>query len=259
VGGAGQDEHPTDRHGFGHEVNEMTAADNEVTPTDHERLRSPVTAPDAPPSSPPRARGGIDLEVVAVIILAVVTILTAWSAFEATKWSGVMAIAFSEANAARTEATQAAARVNAKQAVDVGLFVAYVEARSTEDEELAAFLEERFRHEFRPAFDAWVALDPLTNPDAPASPLAMDEYVIAEQIEAEELAATADLRGQQARDANQTGDDYVLVTVLFASVLFFAGVSTKVRGRRSQQLLIGMALVLLATGGTILLTFPVEI
>jgi hypothetical protein len=225
-----------------------------------ERVRTtPVGAPDAPPPSPPRARGGVDLEVVAVIILAVVTILTAWSAFQATKWSGVMAIAFSEANAARTEATQAAARVNAEQAVDVGLFVAYVEARSTGDDELAAFLEERFRAEFRPAFEAWIARDPLTNPDAPASPLAMDEYVLAEQIEADEATATADLRGQQARDANQTGDNYVLVTVLFASVLFFAGVSTKVRGRRSQEFLIGMAVLLLAVGVTILLTFPVEV
>lgn len=124
--------------------------------------------------------GVVNLEVAAAVILAVVTILTAWSAFQANKWSGVMAIRFGEANVARTEATQAAARVNAKQAVDVGLFVEYAAARSTGDTALAAFLEQRFRDEFRPAFQAWLALDPLDNPDAPATPFEMQSYVIAE-------------------------------------------------------------------------------
>lgn len=204
-------------------------------------------------------RRGLDLEVVAAVILAVVTILTAWSAFESTKWGGVMAIRFSEANAARTQATQAAARVNAKQAIDVGLFVEYAAARAAEDTALAQFLEERFRDEFKPAFDAWVALDPVSNPDAPETPFAMDEYVIAEQAEADQATATADQRAQQARDANQTGDNYVLTTVLFASVLFFAGVSTKFDEVRVQKGLLGVAIVLLVVGVGLLLSFPVEI
>jgi len=204
-------------------------------------------------------RGRVDLEVVAAAILAVVTILTAWSAFQATKWGGVMAIRFSEANVARTQATQAAARVNAKQAVDVGLFVEYAAARSANDSTLADFLEERFRDEFRPAFDAWLALRPLRNPDAPATPFQMDEYVLAEQAEVTDATATADLRSQQARDANQRGDNYVLTTVLFASVLFFAGVSTKFDAVRVQQGLLAMAVTLLLVGVAILLSFPVEI
>lgn len=206
----------------------------------------------------PRRRG-VDLEVVAAVILAVVTILTAWSAFESTKWGGVMAIRFSEANAARTQATQAAARVNTKQAVDVGLFVEYAAARSADDTALAEFLEQRFRDEFRPAFDAWAALDPVNNPDAPETPFTMDEYVIAEQAEADQATATADQRAQQARDANQTGDNYVLRTVLFASVLFFAGVSTKFDEVRVQQGLLGVAVVLLVVGVGLLVSFPVEI
>lgn len=204
-------------------------------------------------------RPRVDLEVVAAIILSVVTILTAWSAFEATKWGGVMAIRFSEAAAARTEATQAAARVNAKQAVDVGLFVEYAAARSADDTVLADFLEDRFRDEFRPAFEVWLAQDPLRNPNAPATPFELDEYVIVEEVEAAEATATADLRAQQARDANQTGDNYVLTTVLFASVLFFAGVSTKFDERPVQLGLLAVAIVLLIAGGALLLSFPVEI
>lgn len=222
-----------------------------------------ATDPGAEPAARPEpvspGRPTRDLEVVAAIILAVVTILTAWSAFEATKWSGLMAIAFSEANAARTEANRAAARVNAEQAIDVGLFTDWVAAQSAGDTILAGFLEERFRDEFRPAFEAWIATRPLQTSGAPSTPFEMEEYALDEQARAEELNALADQRGQDARDANQTGDNYVLTTVLFASVLFFAGTSTKFQRRRVQLGLLGMAVLLVAVGGALLLSFPVEI
>lgn len=201
----------------------------------------------------------VDLEVVSAVILAVVTIITAWSAFQATKWGGVMSIRFSEAGAARTQATQAAGRADVEQAIDVGLFTQYVTAVAEDRTELASFIEERFRDEFVPAFDAWLALAPLTNPDAPSSPFVMDEYVIDEAVQARELTATAERRAQQARDANQTGDNYVLLTVLFAAVLFFAGVSTKFETVRVQVGLLAMAVVLLLIGLTLVARFPVEI
>ena len=87
----------------------------------------------------------------------------------------------------------------------------------------------------------------------------MEEYRIAETADALELQETADRRAQQARDANQRGDNYTLLTVLFASVLFFAGISTKFEGRRVQQARVGLAVVLTIVGIGFLLTFPVEI
>lgn len=201
----------------------------------------------------------MDLEVVSAVILAVVTIITAWSAFQATKWGGVMSIRFSEAGAARTQATQAAGRADVERAIDVGLFTQYVAAVAEDRTELANFIEQRFRDEFAPAFDAWAALEPLTNPAAPSSPFVMEEYVIDEAVAAAELDATADRRAQQARDANQTGDNYVLLTVLFAAVLFFAGVSTKFETVGVQVGLLVVAVVLLLTGLTFAARFPVEI
>jgi len=43
-------------------------------------------------------------------LLAVAAILTAWSAFEVTKWGGVQADSYSRAGAARTEAVGASTR-----------------------------------------------------------------------------------------------------------------------------------------------------
>jgi hypothetical protein len=47
------------------------------------------------------------IELVATVLLACATVLTAWSAFESTKWSGTQTIHFSQAGADRTESAKA--------------------------------------------------------------------------------------------------------------------------------------------------------
>ncbi len=51
----------------------------------------------------------------------------------------------------------------------------------------------------------------------------------------------------------------MLTTVLFASVLFFAGVSSKLGSTRNRMLTVGLAVVVLIAGMSILFTFPVQI
>ena len=168
-----------------------------------------------------------------------------------------MSLQFSAANAARTFAVEASNAASAQTTIDVTLFTEYAAAVAGDDAELAAFLEARFRDEFRPAFTAWLATDPLVSPDAPPSPFEMDEYVLATREEATALAAEAEEAGQAARDANQRGDNYVLLGVLFASVLFFAGVSTKTGSFTIQVALTTLSGILLVSGGIILLTYPI--
>lgn len=196
-------------------------------------------------------------ELVVTVILSIATVLTAWSAFQATKWGGEMSLQFSAANAARTFAVEASNTANAQTTIDVTLFAEWASAVANEQDELAAFLEARFREEFRPAFAAWLATEPLVAPDAPASPFDMAAYVVAARLEADALVAEADDASQAARDANQRGDNYVLLSVLFASVLFFAGVSTKTNSFMTQIALTTLSAVLLVSGGLILLTYPV--
>ena len=81
--------------------------------------------------------------------------------------------------AARVESTRAANVANRQGQVDVALFTQWVDAYAREEDELSAFYRKRFRPEFVPAFDAWVATRPRKNPDAPLSPFAMPEYVLA--------------------------------------------------------------------------------
>ena len=62
----------------------------------------------------------------------------------------------------------------AQTQVDVATFIAWADAERRGEEKVAAFYVDRFRDEFRPAYDAWIATDPFTNPAAPPTPFAMD-------------------------------------------------------------------------------------
>ena len=118
---------------------------------------------------------------------------------------------------------------NRQGQIDVALFTQWVDAYARDETELAAFYRKRFRAEFKPAFDAWVATKPRTNPDAPLSPFAMPQY---------KLAATRRPTASRRRPPRfpsalahfiQRADNYSLAVVLFAASLFFAGISTRLR------------------------------
>lgn len=112
-------------------------------------------------------------EWVAVVVLAVTAVLTAWSGFEASKWGGEMSIAFSKASAARIEAARHAAEADAARGFDLNVFGIYVQAVAEGDTTLREFVETRFTDHFAVAFDSWLGTRPLENPDAPKSPFAL--------------------------------------------------------------------------------------
>ena len=198
------------------------------------------------------------VEVVAAAVLALATVASAWSAYQASRWGGVQSAAFAEAGALRAESVRASDLADAELTVDVEYFAIWLDGASTENEVLQRRVEESFRPEFAVAFDAWQATDPFVNPDAPHSPFEMDEYRVEAADEADALREQAEAAANEALDANQTGDNYVLTTVLFASVLFFAGISTKFENRRIKLAMVALGLVAFLAGASILFTFPVH-
>jgi hypothetical protein len=198
-------------------------------------------------------------ELLATILLAVAAVATAWSSYQSARWSGVQAIDFSRANAARVESTRASTEAGQLTQVDVLTFTQWVNAYAAGDRRLARFYFHRFRDEFAPAVRAWVATRPLRSADAPPTPFAMPAYRVAKRAEAERLVADAERATADARRSNQRSDNYVLAVVLFAASLFFAGISTKLEapGQRGAILALGYLLFL----GTVawVATFPVTI
>jgi Na+-translocating ferredoxin:NAD+ oxidoreductase RnfD subunit len=192
-------------------------------------------------------RGRIGIELVATVLLAAATVATAWSGYQSTRWNGEQTKAAARANALRIESAKAAAVANSQTEIDVASFTQWVNAYAQKQTQLADFYFKRFRKEFRPAVDAWVATRPLKNPKAPLTPFAMPQYHLEARAEAERLDAEAELYAAQARRNIQRASNYVLGVVLFASALFFAGMSAKLTSPRLRiaMLSIGCAVFLL--------------
>lgn len=195
-------------------------------------------------------------ELIAVVLLSVTAIATAWSGFQASKWGGEMSIAFSKASTARIEASRADGNANRQLTIQVQLYTQWIEAYAAEDLRLADYLSARFPEPLATAWAAWIALKPQENPDAPASPFNMPEYVQPDAVAAQEADARADGLFQQALDNNQRGDNYTLLAVVFATVLFFAAVSGRVKKNLSAWFLLGVGLVLFIGAAATLIAYP---
>ncbi|WP_141013709.1 hypothetical protein [Nocardioides sambongensis] len=173
-------------------------------------------------------------EFTAVVLLAVTAIVTAWTGFQASKWGGAMSISFSQASTARIEAARLEAVANRKQSVQVSLFGQWLAAYQADDEVLADFLAARFPEPLATTFPVWLESKPLKNPDAPSTPFEMEEYAIPELADSAAADARADSKYAEALRNNQRGDNYTVLTVAFATILFFGAMSGRMRNPRAQ-------------------------
>ena len=142
------------------------------------------------------------------------------------------------ANALRIEASKSDALANSQTEVDVATFTQWVDAYARKETFLTDFYFKRFRLEFKPAVEAWIATRPLKNAKAPLTPFAMPQYKLAARAEADRLQAEAELSAAASRLDIQRASNYVLAVVLFASALFFAGMSAKLTSARLRIVLL---------------------
>lgn len=194
------------------------------------------------------------IEVFTVVILSTVAILTAWCGFEASKWGGEMSIAFSQASSARIQATNAEGTARDARMFDLVIWASYVQAVANEQPKLQTYIESRFTPAFAKAFDAWKA-----DGRVESSPFANPAYVPEGTLKAAELNATADAKFAQALENNQRGDNYSLLTVLFALVLFLAAVAQRSRTTKGSWALLGLAITVALVGAAIMFSFPIKI
>lgn len=196
------------------------------------------------------------IELISIGLLSLAGVATSWSSYQAARWSGVQATEYSRANALRVESTGASATADQRRSFDIALFVAWIEAYATGDERVTEFYRDRFRDEFAPAFEAWLASRPMIDPTASASPFELSDYVLADTQRAAELDLAAENAFAAGQTASQRSDDYVFNAVLLASVLFFAGIVQQFRIPPAQYALLSIATVFLALGLVNIATLP---
>jgi hypothetical protein len=199
------------------------------------------------------------LELAATVLLALATFATAWSAYQAREWTGEQSQGYSHATATRIAVNRTAALANRQVQIDVASFIQWVNAHEENRAVLAAFYQARFREEFKAAFTAWLATKPFTNRVAPRTPFDMPQYRLKASDEADRLESAAAADSQHAKDANQRADDYMLAVVLFASALFFAGISIKLHSSTARVGLLALGWLVFLGTAIWLATAPVQL
>jgi hypothetical protein len=198
------------------------------------------------------------VEFFGALILSAATVATAWCAYQAALWSGDESKFYFEASAAQVESAQLENTALQRAGFHVGLFVEFAAAKSQDNQKLADFLYQRFPPELKTATDAWLATDPLNNPAAPPSPFDMPEYRLPEQDDAEKAAQLAIKKFTAAGKADERADNYVLLTVIFATVLFFSGISGKFQWQVIDAAVLVLAVVVLLGGLVLLFQIPIQ-
>ncbi len=198
------------------------------------------------------------LELIATILLALATVATAWSSYQASRWNGEQAKAAAGANVLRISSAKSDALANTETQIDVGTFTSWADAYAHDDTKLATFYLERVRPEFKPALEAWIGTRPLRNANAPRTPFVMPQYHLAARDDAQRADEHAAVFTARALRDVQRSTNYILCAVLFAAALFFAGMSARLASTTLRRILLAIGVVVfLATLGW-LATFPVS-
>jgi hypothetical protein len=186
------------------------------------------------------------LSIVEAVVLSVVALLAAYSGFAAAKWSTESSVSLAKASGLHTKASRDELAALVTRTLDSVSFNAWFAAYIANNKRAEVLAQNRLRPGYRPAFDAWLATDPLHNPKAPPGPSYMPQYVIPQETTANKLDAEANAEFTTGSDAGGTADKYVRDTVFLATVLFLIGISAHVKLRQARFGLVGIGVVLLA-------------
>jgi len=194
--------------------------------------------------------------IAEAVLLALVTIVTAWAGYAAAKWSTESRVELARSSTLRAQASRndltAMELRNFDSSTFQTWFTAYVQGNPTAEEVAIR----RFRPEFKVAFDAWRATNPESNPNAPPGPTYMPEYEQPQKDLAQELDRSADEAFASGQKSGGYADDYVRITVILAAVLFLIGIGSTFRLFGARYALVGVGLALLVFALVLILQRP---
>src|SRR4051794_4830643 len=179
-------------------------------------------------------------------MLSLVAVLAAWSGYCAAKWGTEASVRLAEASAMRTEANRALVTANQIRISDSVSFNAVVTTFVAGDPAEFRLATRRLWPGYRAAFTAWLETHPLKNPHAPPDPSYLPQYRIPQDAQGRVLGGKAVTCCKGGQAAGASGERYVRITVLLASVLCLVGISGHFALGAAGMGLLGVACVLLA-------------
>jgi hypothetical protein len=185
------------------------------------------------------------IEIIEALILALVAVATAWSGYQAAEWAGKRAELYAKANRLRVTAEGLATLAGQERIYDSDTFNGWLAAKLDGKAQTAEFFERRFRGEYRPAFAAWMSTDPFNNPQALPGPIFMPDYHNAKHEQFLVLTNQAAEMADQGTKSGETGDQYVRITVLLATVLLITAIGQRFRFKPVRVVFMILAFLLL--------------
>ncbi|MGC1323371.1 MAG: hypothetical protein WA849_14420, partial [Candidatus Udaeobacter sp.] len=135
-------------------------------------------------------------------------------------------------------------------------FNSWLAAKLGGKKEATEFFERRFRDEYRSAFTAWMSTDPFNNAQAPPGPIFMPEYHNAKHEQFLGLNKQAADVADEGAKSGETGDKYVRITVLLATVLLITAIGQRFRFKFVRVVFMILAFLLLCLPLWQLLVLP---
>ena len=167
------------------------------------------------------------IEPVVAVLMALTTLCTAWCSYQSAAWTRQSNRLMNESNAVERRAALLDVQGSQALIIHTSMFMQLLAAQHAGNEQLATFYAERFPPDVKKAYEAWLAQKPFENRAADAHPFVPNLYEVRGTKEAATARADAAQRVAQAREAGNRSGQYLANTVLFATVLFFAGTAGK--------------------------------
>ncbi|WP_395161091.1 hypothetical protein [Ilumatobacter sp.] len=194
-------------------------------------------------------------EIVAAVLLGLATVAIAWGSYQANLWGGLQDKALTESARLSTDAASEYGEAGAIISLDQTLFVEVVlqlnQPGADEDAALDTvdFITTNMSAEGEAAVNEWFDNDldfPFT-----------EAYYQSFYAAGDETIEASDAKFEEGAKNNTTGDKYVLVSTILASVLFFAGISTVLQTDRVKRVLLGGGALLWIAAAMYIATLPI--
>lgn len=200
-------------------------------------MEDPSGKSDAQPKAP-------WFDPVCAILMAVASLATAWCSYQNSVWSDMSGDLATQSDKLDRHASMQHLEAGQVQEEQMLLWTEAMDATIDGDERLADFYTRRFADELKPAYEKWMALKPLENPDAPPNPFVDSLYTPRFATEVREARAGAARAEADSNTAGHQASNYLSNTVVLAMVVFFAGTAGSFDKRVVRWSSLAFALVL---------------
>ena len=197
------------------------------------------------------------VDVLTAVLLSLATVGSAWCAFQSSLWDGIQTFELVASAKAGRLSSENLIKANQKRMMDGLLLMQYINANEEGNIKIRDFYFSKFDSTMKTATQDWLKNDPFNNANAPNSPMKMPSYVLKEETDANDQINLSLKKMESADEANTTSDRYVLLTVLFAAVLFFGGIASTLQSNLVRNICLILSAIIFILTLYLLINMPV--